>query len=493
MRKVNKIVIAAVAAAVLGACCFGCVVTALIVFRYQPAVVAARGYEMHWPTRPGLLESVSERVQAFFEIRTCDYTILGWDGEGLLFYEEACRDRPSRIWTYNPGDRSRPRRVGAAPGELLQQAIPRSSILEMVRSPGVRPADAEPTVRILEVPVDGLASPDGRWVAVVVRHIYGPEDVIVLSTPKPTPILQATAVPPLTQPPATAGIDGDKVVFTIPVGPEGVQYGAEQTGPMALAVAPDGTFWIADTQGNRLLHYDHDGALLGRIGLNGYGAYGAADVEAVGSDILVLCCGKVLRLTAGGNLLATYDIPDDLGPEGGLTGLAVGDYGEILLEFEMGAEIAQLVNAQGVLDPLPLPGYTHEGSLYKAQLARGWTSHGSITAGSTRIDVTVPETLAGLWLLGFAPGGGLCAVVEEMERRAPVVRVDQVVRLYDPSGVLLGSARVPLSERYTYVQHSLAVGPDGAVYALLTRPDYVQVVRLEFSAKLEPILPSQAP
>ena len=39
---------------------------------------------------------------------------------------------------------------------------------------------AEPGVRLILVREDGVASPDGRWVAVVVRHVYGPEDVIVL-------------------------------------------------------------------------------------------------------------------------------------------------------------------------------------------------------------------------------------------------------------------------------------------------------------------------
>jgi len=261
---------------------------------------------------------------------------------------------------------------------------------------------------------------------------------------------------------------------------------------MALAVAPDGTFWIADTQGNRLLHYDHEGALLKRIDLNGYGVYGAADVEPIGSDILALCSsGKVLRLTGHGNLLATYDILEDLGPEGGLTGLAVGDLGEILLEFEMDADIAQLVNARGVLEPVKLPGYTHKGRLYEVQLAREWTSHGSIMAGNTRIDVTVPGILAGLRLLGFTPDGGLYAVVEEMERKEPAVLIDQTVRHYDPSGELLGSARVPFDKQYAYVQHGLAVGPDGAVYVLLTRPDHVEVVRLAFST--ETTTPSGSP
>src|SRR5690606_32650887 len=113
---------------------------------------------------------------------------------------------------------------------------------------------------------------------------------------------------------------------------------------------PDGTFWIADTQGGRLLHYDPQGALLNGIDLRDYGVSGAADVEATGSDILVLSSGgEVLRLATDGELLATYDIPGGLGPEGGLTGLAVGDHGEILLEFEMGAQIAQFVDAHGVL------------------------------------------------------------------------------------------------------------------------------------------------
>jgi hypothetical protein len=288
---------------------------------------------------------------------------------------------------------------------------------------------------------------------------------------------------------ATTCMNEEGVVFTVPVGPDGVQYGAEQTGPMALTVAGDGTFWIADTQGNRLLHYDPQGVQLKRIDLNGYGVYGAADVEPAGSDILALCCGRVLRLTAGGDLLAAYDIPNGLGPEGGLTGLAVGDQGEILLEFMMGAEVAQLVDAQGALEPLPLSGYTHEGKLYKARQSGSWTSQGTIVAGSARIEVTVPNILAGLRILGFAPAGNFYVVVDEMVS-TPTVWVDKTVHLYDPAGELLGLARVPVAERYTYVQNGLAVGPDGCVYALLTRPDQVDVVRLGFSAELEPILPT---
>ncbi|MCL7453405.1 MAG: hypothetical protein M8467_10200 [Anaerolineae bacterium] len=305
------------------------------------------------------------------------------------------------------------------------------------------------------------------------------------------PLGEPVDAPAPTAVPIDACVKEDGVVFTVPVGPNGVQYGAEQTGPMALAVAPDGTFWIADTQGNRLLHYDPHGVLLNQIDLNGHGI-GVADVEAIGSDVNALMVGygeKVLRFTADGNLLATYDIPEGLGPESGLTGLAVGDQGEILLEFMMGAEVAQLVDARGVVEPAPLSGYTHEGKLYKARQSGSWTSAGTIVAGSARIEVTVPNLLAGLRILGFAPAGNLYAVVDEMVS-TPTVWVDQTVHLYGPAGELLGMARVPVAERYTYVQNGLAVGPDGCVYALLTRPDQVEVIRLGFSTELESILPT---
>jgi len=169
-----------VIAAISGACCLACLIAALMLFRYQSAVVAAPGHEMRWPTRPAPWASVVKSYHRFLEIRTCDYTVLGWSDEGGLFYQEACQDDLPQVWAYDPDEGSRPRQVETFPVDLFQETIPRSSILEMVRSPGVRPADVEPMVRNLAVRVDGRASPDGRWMAVVVRHIYGPEDVIVL-------------------------------------------------------------------------------------------------------------------------------------------------------------------------------------------------------------------------------------------------------------------------------------------------------------------------
>ena len=180
MSNWKRAVVVAIAAVSL-VCCLACAIVGLSIFRYQPAVAAAPGHEMRWPTRPDLWGSVVKGYQAFWEIRPCDYVVLGWSPEGVLFYEEACQDSPHRIWAYDPGRDGRPRPVAAAPANLVQETIPRNSVLELVRVPTVRPADAEPMVRRLKVCVDGLASPDSLWVAVVVRHLYGPEDVIVLA------------------------------------------------------------------------------------------------------------------------------------------------------------------------------------------------------------------------------------------------------------------------------------------------------------------------
>ena len=57
-----------------------------------------------------------------------------------------------------------------------------SQVLELVRSPLIYPPEAEPSTRSISVRDNGLASPDDRWVALVARHIYGPEDVIVVSS-----------------------------------------------------------------------------------------------------------------------------------------------------------------------------------------------------------------------------------------------------------------------------------------------------------------------
>jgi hypothetical protein len=256
-----------------------------------------------------------------------------------------------------------------------------------------------------------------------------------------------------------------EVVFSVPVGGEGVHYegvGVPETlpwGPAAFTVGPDGTFWIADSVKNRLLHYNKEGQDLGAIGLAGL-VVGIGDVAANGSEVLVLDIAaqvpKILRLSQSGEVLAKYDLPVGLRLENGLTGIALGQTGEILVELERGGRIFQLIDAQGEDRPEELEGYVYGG---------------------------------GLTFLGANADGSFYVIREELVSSAPI-QVDQTVLYLDAGGEQVGVARAPVAEQLVYVAHSLAVGPDGAVYALVTRLESVDIVRLNFYRQLESLQPS---
>jgi hypothetical protein len=312
----------------------------------------------------------------------------------------------------------------------------------------------------------------------------------------------ATPLSNLTATASSPDVNAHEIVFIIPVGQDGVQYDGERPemltwGPTALAIAPDGSFWIADTVGNRLLHYSPKGEALNTINLNDHQVVGIGDFQITASNILVLDIAavipRVLGLSPDGKLLASYEVPKELGLENGLSGIAVGDQGQVLIEREGGAFVSQLVDADGKVAPVALDRYIQRGRLYTASpadLAAVDATRGTILADNKRIEVDVTHSLGGLRLLRVNADDDFYAVVDEVAIAASGVQVDQTVRHYNAAGELLGLARVPLAEQYTYVAHGLAVSPDGGVYALITRPDRVEVQRLRFSRELRPILPA---
>lgn len=150
------------------------------VYRYTPALNAAPGYQLLWVTEPNLLESVTKRAQITLEQRPCTYTLLGWSAEAL-YYQAACTDG-HRVWRYQPGLGRGAEAIGDAPQDLWRLERP---ALELVRAGGVQPAHFEPDTRAIHLRGKGLASQDGRYVAIVAQHIYGPEDVLVLTPTGP--------------------------------------------------------------------------------------------------------------------------------------------------------------------------------------------------------------------------------------------------------------------------------------------------------------------
>jgi hypothetical protein len=150
-------------------------------YRYQPAVVGAPGYEIRVPTQPGLLDGVTKRAQEGAEIRPCEYALLGWLAEGVLYYEAACGKDSPQIWSFAPDQSGDAQRIPSAPQGLIRRNS-QTSALNWVRAAGVRSVSEELNARRVYVQDGSLASLDDRWVALVARHLYGPEDVVTVTS-----------------------------------------------------------------------------------------------------------------------------------------------------------------------------------------------------------------------------------------------------------------------------------------------------------------------
>jgi hypothetical protein len=116
---------------------------------------------------------------------------------------------------------------------------------------------------------------------------------------------------------------------------------------------------------------------------------------------------------------------------------------------------------------------------------------GQLDVDGVPIDITMTHELGSLAILGFASDDSFFVLAEKVVVQ-DTLQVDQTVRHYDAQGVLLGLARVPLQDQFAYVEHNVTVGADDGVYALVTRPDRLEVQRLHFVPSLAPILPEAA-
>ncbi len=157
-------------------------------YGYQPAVSPAPGYRMLVVTQPGLLEGVTKQAQRVAEVRPCDYSLLGWSADDTLHYREECKGAVPQVKAIAPAREEQPRVVERSLPDVSAEG--KLSAASLVRSPSqvygpdgrlVESAEAERSGIQIKLRESGLASPSGRWVAVVARHIYGPEDVIILS------------------------------------------------------------------------------------------------------------------------------------------------------------------------------------------------------------------------------------------------------------------------------------------------------------------------
>ncbi len=158
-----------------------------LLMRYQPVVKAAPGVELRIVDEPGLLEGVVKSCQAAAEVRGCQYEPLGWADAQTLVYRKWCGSHYDKTGDWHPGVSQSPwayhldtDETSPFDGDL--DVLSRETCLQSVcvlpalaeREPfeqGYHPGQYE----------DVLTSPDGHWVAFTAEHIYGPEDLLVIS------------------------------------------------------------------------------------------------------------------------------------------------------------------------------------------------------------------------------------------------------------------------------------------------------------------------
>jgi hypothetical protein len=323
---------------------------------------------------------------------------------------------------------------------------------------------------------------------------------------QPSP-LSTSPSPVLTPDPGTSELpitvqDGPgpdyELVFSLPVGEDGVQYRGEGVpdalveGPSALGVFADGTFAIADQACQCLLRFSSAGELLNRVGLQSLNIHMLSDMAAAGEDFLVLEAGfgpmpeiyRVYRVSPSGELRDTFDLPGWARHETGLSGISSWPSGEILLEMEGGSRSYLLLDASGRMAAGQEMSRYGPGPAAERELSWKDPQTGSNLSVST--DFTFG--IGGLRLLSLNPDRSIHVLRTDMVDET-VIQVDQTVHWINGQGGQLGAARFPQNESYYYIENSLATGPDGNVYALIPHPERVDVVRLIFYTNLEPLLP----
>ncbi len=165
---------------------------ALLVLRtpYQPAITARPNAVLRWVNAPlGRLDAMARSLQAMAEQRPVVYEPLGWADNQRFVYRERHDARFDRSGAWHEG----------TPGSFLVYDLesgtssPWAGALEdlVVQPCAISDCVAPLAERYyahsgwLYLPGNYnavLPSPDGRWVALVVRHIYGPEDLVVVGS-----------------------------------------------------------------------------------------------------------------------------------------------------------------------------------------------------------------------------------------------------------------------------------------------------------------------
>lgn len=265
---------------------------------------------------------------------------------------------------------------------------------------------------------------------------------------------------------------------------EGVHFEGEQLemltwGPKTFHIDFDGSFWIADTVVEQLLHLNRQGEVLGVIDLSAT-SIGSVMVDFNQDELAVISAAsqppRAVRYRRNGEFITAYDLP--LEWRGSLSGIDLSDDGVITVERESGYRRYSIeVADDGSYELLPDRSLTwdlSEPSEFDQLVIRPVDSRNVISL----------RRFMGTW-------NDLFYVYAEEWRQDEYGRavVDATVRMFNDEAEQLGLARVPIRERYTFVDLG-GVQYDALtdqMLVMMTQPDGVTIAPLEFVDQLAPL------
>lgn len=306
-----------------------------------------------------------------------------------------------------------------------------------------------------------------------------------------------TSIPPTTVadggdlwlPPEVCESCSDTVVASIPVGPDGVSYVLEPQawGPAALAVSPTGGLFVLDALKQGVVRVE--GGEMTRISLADLGLYRLRDLALLDGDLWVLGVAggpteivRAVQVSSRGEMELGIDFPADLHLDVTVADLTAGPNGELWVDGAWAAGGSKVAVLQTSPPRLELSwGYPYPNGLWRGRPGPEGTVR--FIAGDVEIALeAAPGNQIGASLLGVNPDGSFVLVVGEVSQdSAGVLHTDLMAVWFDSQGRRLAKAPLPLAEQFVYVEHPAALGPDGHVYYLLTRPDAATILRLAWS------------
>ncbi len=153
-------------------------VLTFMLWPYEPAVQPATGYQLTLLTQPSLLANGLARAESIGEQKPCRYEILGWHTD-TFYYRSQCTMQLDDLWSINPQQMTKPQRFQGEMPPLYSATLDTATTWSMIHAVAAYPPDTD--LRSLYVPAPGMQSPDGTWTAMVSKHLYGREDVILIS------------------------------------------------------------------------------------------------------------------------------------------------------------------------------------------------------------------------------------------------------------------------------------------------------------------------